>query len=168
MGLFTSIIHPEDGRELQIKCGQDACEWFRVGDDVGAQPDPYNPGSGYLLDDVYDSYSDRGEDDWVVISGGRVVAVEPRSEDPSLLRAKYNVHPPPREWWTEEAWANKAQREAEAKADLDKFMGSISHLPEEERLAKAMIYPIMRTLGYASIARRAFSIEPATDPKTPK
>lgn len=165
MGMYTSIAHPEDGRELQIKCGEDTCAWFEVGDDVGAEPDPENPGSGYLLDDVYDSYSNRGPDDWVIISGGKIVAVESRDEDPALLRAKYNVLPPPREWWTEEAWERKAQREAEHKAKFDKFMESIAHLPEEQRLAKTMVYPIMQSLGYESLGRKALSITPFSDPE---
>jgi len=163
MGMYTSVVHPEDGRELQIKCGEDVCETYKVGDDVGAKPDPQNPESGYLLDDVYESYSNRGEDDWVIISGGKVIAVEPRNEDPALLRAKYNVLPPPREWWPEETWERKAQLEAQSKARLDQFMESISHLPEGERLAKALAYPLMRTIGYESIGRKLLNVEPLLD-----
>lgn len=71
MGMFTSIIHP-DNRELQIKCGYDDCEVYHLGDEVKWYADPKNPGSGKLLDGVYESWSDKGKDDFVVIQNHRV------------------------------------------------------------------------------------------------
>ena len=91
MGMFTSIIHPVDGRELQIKCGHDSCETYHVGDGVGQYVIEGWPGEGYLLDDVYDSY----DDDWVIIKDGIVVAVEPRDpfdgEDEYLPISRYDI-----------------------------------------------------------------------------
>jgi len=114
--MYTSIIHP-DGRELQIKCGMDECQIYKVGDDVGSYVDPDWPGQGYLLDNVYDSYSNHGEDDWVVISGGKVVAIEPKEMELSDIRVKYNVQTPKRELWSEEAWAIHENKEAKHDAE---------------------------------------------------
>lgn len=67
MGMFTTIIHPDDGRELQIKCGWDQCETYKIGDSVKWHVIESCPGQGYLLDGIYSSYSKNGDDDWVVI-----------------------------------------------------------------------------------------------------
>src|SRR5271157_6644683 len=97
MGCFTTIIHPIDGRGLQIKCGYDVCETYHVGDNVSWYVDKYWPKSGYLLDDVYDSF----DDDWVIIKDHIVAAVVPRSEawlngddgadDRNSLRKQYDI-----------------------------------------------------------------------------
>lgn len=67
MGCFTTIIHPVDGRELQIKTGHDSCETYKVGDAVNWYIDPELPGWGALLDGVYDSCSGKGDDDDLVV-----------------------------------------------------------------------------------------------------
>jgi hypothetical protein len=172
--MYTSIVHPEDGRELQIKCGEDICETYRVGDIVNAYPSPNRPGCGYLLDDVYESYSDRGVDDWVVISGGKVVAVERRRGDPQedplghyeVLRLRYNVQPPPRDWWPESVWAEQSRREESSRIEFNLFLESIKDLRADQRLAHAMTFPIKRQLEFSSIGREALVVSAASEPQS--
>jgi hypothetical protein len=181
MGMFTSIIHPVDGRELQIKCGWDMCSTYRVGDNVGQYPSPQEPGGGYLLDDVYHGWGDA----FVVIKDGVVAAVvdeepvkaevraarpEPSDdEDPdfvgideciSLLRARWGVQDPPRELWSEEAWAAKAEREEQWRKEREEYEQSIAHLDGHARLAAVMGRMLKRRLDYSSIARSAIFVEP--------
>ena len=129
MGMFTSITHPEDGRELQIKCGWDQCKTYLVGDTVGQYPIEWCAGEGYLLDDVYDSYSNRGKDAFVVIKDGRVAAVIEREDATAIarrhfpqeeeivggdciqaLRVEWDIQSPPKEWWNEASWAKRVLR----------------------------------------------------------
>ena len=73
MGMFTSVVHPDDGRELQIKCGTDDCERYHVGDTVNWFIRKERPKSGKLVDGVYQAY----DDDFVVIKDHKIVAVVP-------------------------------------------------------------------------------------------
>ena len=108
MGMFTSIIHPDDGRELQIKTGTDQCEWYKVGDTVRYYIDPKLYGMEGLADGVYTSYGDNGSDDLVVIKDHVVVAVEPQLDDykafPLYLQIerytdKWGIKPTPPTAW---------------------------------------------------------------------
>jgi hypothetical protein len=168
MGMFTTItggLH-----SLQIKCGWDECETYKVGQKVPQRIIPEYPGQGYLLDDVYDSYSSQGPDDFVVISNATVI-VEPRRASLRLaekvgldvytyLKQKHNIKEPDPKQWSEEAWEKKRQREKEAKEESDAFMKSIEHLPPEQRLAKAMGRAFSRRVDWASLGAKVLSVEP--------
>ncbi len=70
MGNFTRIIHPTDGRELQIKLGKaDQCDTYKVGDRIV---------SLHVKDGVYASLSMGGVDDFVLIRENVVETVLPR------------------------------------------------------------------------------------------
>lgn len=127
MGMFTSIVHPDDLRELQIKTGWDYCDTYRVGDMIPWTPDPVDPGTH--IDGAYVSYSDKGPDDWVIIKGGRIIAVEPRHEDDTwqALEAKHGIQPPDPALWTEQQWQAKRDRET-AWAEKTKGMSDIDIL----------------------------------------
>ena len=163
MGTFTSIIHPDDGRELQIKCGHDVCETYKVGDYVDWFVIKDYPKQGYLLDDVYDSFSDRGEDDWVVIKAHKVQAVVPRTKngygDYQVLRERFGIKDLPDSKWTKEGWENKRKREEKWAKEREEFEKSIAHLSPKQQLAMRMMRPISRKLDYSSIAEKIFIVE---------
>lgn len=155
--MYTSIIHP-DGRELQIKCGMDECQIYKVGDDVGSYVDPDWPGQGYLLDNVYDSYSNHGEDDWVVISGGKVVAIEPKELEYSDIRVKYNIETPKRELWSEEAWAIYEDKNARHDAEWRQALVEADGNPLLAHLALRSKHRI----NYSTIAHEITTVTPMT------
>ncbi len=182
MGTFTSIKHPAGKQDLQIYCGYDTCQTYAVGDDVG-QYKGTEPGSGYLLDNVYEAHSIEHHD-YVIIKDGKVAAVVSgpdawelvrtthRDIDPDdicswdcieALKAAWGIVPPPREWWEEEAWAAKDKRDAERQAEADAFSASIAHLPPGKRLGIAMARAISHRLNYQSLGR-AFLVEPVKEP----
>lgn len=117
MGMFTSIMH--EGEELQIKTGYDQCEYYKLGDVIPWTPDPYWPGSD--IDGIHESYTLKGRGPWVIIQNSFVVAIEPVEMLYEDLAAKYDIQPPARYLWTEEQWAAKAQREADAEARYQKW-----------------------------------------------
>lgn len=159
MGMYTSVRHPEGGRELQIKTGQDSCDWYDVGDEV-AWSLGYYPGTGTLLDGVYDSYSDRGRDDWVVIKGHRVAAVEDKALVYGDLYEKHGIEEPDPGLWPEERHREYAEAKDKVDAEFIKFEKSIEHLPEMERLGALLAYPLKkRSMDYESIARKIFQAE---------
>jgi hypothetical protein len=164
MGLFTSVIHPDDGRELQIKSGIDDCETYHVGDEVHWFVDRQFPRRGKLLDDVYDSFSGRGPDDWVVIKDHKIHAVVPRTEngyaDYQSLREQFGIEDLPDSEWTEEGWKWKREREEKCRKENEEFRKSIAHLPPKEQLALCLARPLSKQLGYAGIARRILKIDP--------
>jgi len=158
--MFTTIIHPDDGRELQIKCGEDMCETYRVGDIVPWFVIKDWPESGYLLDDVYSSYSNNGDNDWVIIKDHVVLAVESKDESYGYLYDKYKIQKPARELWSEEAWIKYEEFKAELQKDHDEFEDSIKHLSAKEQAIQFFIRPLTRNYNYAEIAKSVFKIEP--------
>ncbi len=189
MGMFTSITHPVDGRELQIKCGNDSCNTYGVGEEVGQYPLPNYAGEGYLLDGIYDSYSNLGDDDYVIIKDGIVAGVEPReatldaviakraASDPNctpedytwrdvhgFLKAKWKVEDPPRSLWKEEVWARREKAEREVQEDWDQFHETIKDKSPEEQAKLSLFRLITKTVGrrmnYSEIARKCFTVEP--------
>jgi hypothetical protein len=172
VGMFTTFLHPDDGRELQVKCGYDELERYRVGDRVDQKPIPDWPGSGKLLDGVHDSWSDRGADDFVVIRNGVYDGVVPRG-DMDLLRedwvVKYGEFPfPKRDLWTEEAWAEYDRRNqaflerAEAlergMALVDAEEGATAGQSSLARSSFGLSRLIDIRRDYASIGRRLFGV----------
>ena len=168
MGVFTSIIHPVDGRELQIKSWMDDCETYHVGDVVNWHVFMKLAGAGKLLDDVYDSYSDRGVDDWVIIKYHKVMAVEPRSnpndsvDDRTLLRQKYKITDPPREWWSAEVWAEHQHICEENEKEFVEQNKRLKHLPPIGRIEAMLSEAIGKQLDYQGIVRQIFSVNPLT------
>lgn len=156
MGMFTRIIHPKDGRELQIKSGYDDCETYHVGDTVSWYINKSWPRTGKLLDDVYDSY----DDDWVVIKDHVVVAVVDREAgDYNSLRERFEIQDIPDSAWPEEAWIKQREAENRHEKEYSEFLETIKHLSGKERLAAIFSYPIRKMLNYKSISSKVFSSE---------
>jgi hypothetical protein len=177
MGMFTTIIHPEDSRELQIKCGFDDCEIYSLGEEVWWEIWPDKPGRGKLLDGVYTSHSDRGDDDFVLIKNHRVVGIMPKVESPKgvynracTLATLFGITPYERNWWTESAWAKEELRQVALEIEslqekaklLEACIGKsdedIVKLREEHR-AELLIKPILTVIGYESLTRQMFPIK---------
>ena len=109
MGCFTTIIHPEDGRELQIKTGDDDLDRYSLGDTVDWKVYEDNVWSSKLLDGVYESCSHvKGDDDFVVIKNHTVHAIVPREVGADLyvsyVAKTPGVPPTPMIRMTEEMW----------------------------------------------------------------
>ena len=172
MGTFTTIIHPDDGRELQIKTGGDVCDTYHLGDDVKWDIG-YYPQTGALLDGVYSSYSDNGVDDWVIIKDHKVHAVHKyvdchcqdcgdyckNNECESSLLKFYDVKLPEDSLWSKKAWNEKNKLEKKSKKEFDKFKKSISNLNPNEQFAALLSYPLREMRNYISIGRKLFKIE---------
>jgi hypothetical protein len=169
MGMFTSITHPQDGRELQIKCGYDNMETYKVGDPVDWEIWPDKPGTGKLLDGAYDSYSN-GPDDWVIIKDHRVFAIVSRDSDlgktgETGLTMFYGLVQFEASWWTPSAWNKHHLREAEAKKkqleeDIEFFKDCLGRTDEEiialrkKRFTQAMGAFVRESLTGQSFARQ--------------
>jgi hypothetical protein len=145
MGVYTTIIHPQDGRELQIKTGDDLCDVYHVGDAVLWSFRKDRAGWGTLLDGAYASYSDHGPDDWVVIKDHRVHAVVPQGQDvyEASLMQQYDIPFEDHELWSDEDWEKVYRRRAERKAAARAFDESIKHLPPKKQMALKLIRPLM-------------------------
>jgi hypothetical protein len=169
MGMFTRILHPDDMRELQIKTGDDDLETYSVGDKVDWHIRKDYPCQGTLLDGAYDSYSDRGEDDWVIIRNHQVLCVVPREENLQAqdLEEKYKITPYDRNWWTEEQHVKSELEDAERK--LKSLQEEISFLKsclgksdseikemQARRLGQLMTAPIREMLNYEGLTRKIF------------
>ena len=127
MGVYTSVLHPDDGGELQIKTGNDICRTYNLGDEVHWSVSPLVGGQGTLLDGAYRSYSDRGWDDVVVIKNHRIYAVVPVESPVDLqeIRDEYEVEDPDPSLWSMEAWQLRDQLQIQR----DRYAAGISSLP---------------------------------------
>ena len=127
MGLYTSVQHPETGKEIQFKCGNDFCAWITLGEPVDWTIRPNEPGTGYLLDGVYwgthgatsDGKGDWVSNDvWVVIKDHVLVAIHDMHAPCEAWCLWYDIDDkPPREWWTKEAWEAHDKMVAEVAAE---------------------------------------------------
>lgn len=156
MGMFTSIIHPVDGRELQIKCGYDDCDTYHVGDTVDWYINRSYPRSGKLLDDVYQSY----DDTWVVIKDHVVAAVlDKDAGDYYSIKEKFQVKDLPDSEWPEESWIKYRKQQEESKKEWDDYLKSIEHLSGKERFAAILAFPLRRMLNFKSVSGEMFLVE---------
>lgn len=171
MGMFTSIIHPEDGRELQIKTGDDDLEQYKVGDTVNWYFNKERPGEGNLLDGVYHAISNIGEKyvyDWVLIKNHIIKEIIPCSDDVSYIKLikRYNIKAYDKKWWSQKQWRDKRKRDRqntiEYNNDMNKYLKEINYekMSKEEKLGAMIAYPIRRMLNYTSVGRKLFKVEP--------
>lgn len=117
LGMYTSIMHPELGIEIQIKTGFDDCEFIELGKEVPWKIWPDKPGQGHLLDGVYYgvSYPEEPNNWWVIIKDHKVVGLHEQFAPSKAWEMFYGIEAPPREWWTEEAWEAR-EKDIEARA----------------------------------------------------
>lgn len=81
MGMYTVMIHPETGEEIQIKTGADDLERFTVGDCI------------VNLDGIYQGIGEKYRLHWIIVKGGVFVAVEPVSEKLQKLHMENRFGP---------------------------------------------------------------------------
>ncbi len=138
MSMYTSVLHPDTGQEIQFKTGRDVCDTYKVGDAVDWCISKSMPERGTLLDDVYIGrcgYPDT-QHWWVVIKDHYLHAVLlAEMEVPELVtqngifkggmhrqRAavykRYGIVPQSFDSWPIEAWARAARDAAVARQHL--------------------------------------------------
>ena len=161
--MFTTIIHPKDGRELQIKTGSDACETYRIGDRVEFYINKNIFGSGGIFDGVYDSFSDKGVDDWIIIKDRKIIAVRSKSNKYEKLIKQYKIRKPSRRLWTDRAYKKHLIQQKKLEIENKKFDESIKNLSPHEKFAAVFARPIMERMNYKGIMRRVFNIKPMRD-----
>ena len=162
MGMFTSIIHPKDGNELQIKTGYDDCDTYKLGDPVKYVIHKDTFGQGGIFDGVYDSYSfERSDDDWVIIKKHKVAAVVPRENNKYKdLIKQYSIHKPDRTLWTNLAYKKHKKMLESCKKENKEFEDSIKHLPPNEKMVRRLTKLISTRMDYEGIARKIFDVQP--------
>lgn len=194
MGCFTSIRHPVDGREIQIKTGDDVCAWLNIGDKIDWSPTEWN--IDRHIDDIYDgSCWDNKPDCWVVIKNQCVAHAEdkvfggfthndPRADtltedevdalyeqdwaQKQALIDRFEIRQVNPDLWPER-W-READRKRKEKWDQER-----AEMIAKDRAAGidtttfgyAMSLPIRRNIDYAGIARRALIIDPLPDGAAP-
>lgn len=174
MGMYTSVVHPVDGRELQIHTGDDQCDRYKVGYSVAWNIDERNPGHGTLLDGVYPSYSDNGLDDLVVIKDHVIIAVIPKSETVNCrdIERILGIVPYQRNWWPEKLWVEQEIETHKFSLKCCKehlaFLKTCRGKSDEEIEAAREHYrnviltnPIREVINYKSIARKIFKVKKA-------
>lgn len=129
MGMFTTILlEGEDKGEVQIKTGFDYCDTYKVGDTIDFDPSYWGPGA--WIDGAHFGLHQDGRLVIVAIKDKTIVAVE---TDPDVghkeIIEKYGIlTKAPRVLWSEDEWAEKERRDAEAikryQASLDRFDGN--------------------------------------------
>lgn len=154
--MFTTIC--DVNASWQIKCGYDQCEEYKIGDKVRQWIDPNSPGSGYLLDGVYDGYPYAAYPAvWVVIKDG-IVAIHDtvnrgwplEVHEGAMLLKKFDILPPDPSLWSDEVWARKAKRqylhECEVKTQEAELFGLSQELLARKH-ASALTRTTLRQTG---------------------
>ena len=160
MGMYTSIIHPKYSRELQIKTGFDDCERYHIGDTVRFYVNKDIFGYGGIFDGVYDSMSNKGDDDWVIIKDHKIIAIRSRKRNKYQdLIKQYKIKKPSKKLWTERAYQKHKIQQAKFREENRKFNASIKHLPPNERFAAILGRPIKEMMKRQGFARRVFKLK---------
>jgi len=169
MGMFTTILAPDQNLSIQIKCGWDTCDVFSVGQTVPWHIIEECPNQGYLFDDVYlgiggtpkqdDDHS--WDDYWVVIKNHVVQEVFLYQEGDQYpdMRTRFQIQDPPEDLWSEEVWVSYRKECAEREKAFEEFEASIAHLPPVERFARILHRSFGRP-NYRSLAEQIFTVEP--------
>lgn len=170
MGMYTSIRHPADGRELQIKTGKDDCNWYSLGDVVAWSVEVDHPRVGTLLDGAYRAH----DDSWVIIKDHKVHdVVEDTAEttEESLLK-HYAIEALPDSAWTEEGWARKKEREEAYRIEYQAFLKAnkgltAMELAAMELAAKWAGQSLRKRFSELSLAQRLFRADNKSIEKGP-
>jgi hypothetical protein len=189
--MFTSVLHPLTGDEIQIKSGWDDCEWYKLGDTVDWRIRPDRPLEGKLLDGAYEGESTYWDYEqkkivwtghcWVVIKNHVIVAVEAMEMSPPELRdrdgmfrggfyaqqafieKKHGVRPPSLDLWSMEAWAAYARREEMHRRQLWEWNAEDYGLSLEEKAQKAFYRFFVRAFKEDCVIRRLLPPMPVTN-----
>lgn len=131
MGSYTTVLH--EGVEIQFHTGDgDNYSTYKLGDELPFKIDPTFGGRGHFFDGVYDGHgrrdpvTQRYQHVWVVVKDHRITALveqvqldeEAVPQYQRVLEA-HGIEEPPREWWSEEAWAARDKWDAECAARLE-------------------------------------------------
>ena len=163
MGMFTSIEHPVDGREVQIKIGDDRLDNYKIGDVIDWwKPTRWNVDSH--PDGIYNGacYPEKGA--YVIIKDLTIVKVEDLEED---TRAQYDrlsdeflISDPPRSLWKEEWWVEVEEMRRKNREEYEAFEKTLEGKSPEERLGAVFAYPLMRNMQNEGFARAALLPKP--------
>jgi hypothetical protein len=175
MGMFTSVIHPDTGKEIQFKCGWDDCDTYRVGDTVDWYYAEDTPMCGKLLDNVYNGEGLTLRDTftcyWIIIKDHKIHAVVDVeymaggefkggfAGQLAYLYHKYELKPPPLAVWSLAAWA-KAAKDGERTRQLQREWDAEDYgLPLNTRAANAMHRYTLARLREDGILRKILSTD---------
>lgn len=121
MGMFTQLSH--NGSIYQFKTGFDDLRIYRVGDTIPWEPDPRYPGEH--IDGVHAACDSNGDDRlWVIIKDCRIASVCKihAGDNAETVADLCGLRPPPRELWSELAWAEKAARDAQSELAYQRYL----------------------------------------------
>ena len=156
MGMFTQLSH--NGGIYQFKTGWDDLVVYQVGDTIPWEPDPRYPGEH--IDGVYPACDNTGKDVlWVIIKDRQIFNVCPRQDGDTENKMKelYDIRPPPRELWSDLAWAEKAARDAQRELAYQRYvaehpgatpLGYYTHCKLQERSFMQQILPTTKESEY--------------------
>ena len=156
MGMFTQLSH--NGEIYQFKTGWDDLVVYQVGDTIPWEPDPRYPGEH--IDGAYPACDDTGKDAlWVIIKGGQIFNVCPQQDGDTQakMRELYDIQPPPRELWSDLAWAEKAARDAQRELAYQRYVAEhpgatpleyYMHCKLQERSFMQQILPPVKGTNY--------------------
>lgn len=188
MGMYTSV-RLSDGSELQFKSDVDDCETYKVGDVVNWRIWPDQPGTGKLLDGVYDAVlvGDKSKTEVsysVAIDNHRIVYAG-RS---SRLKGVGKIVPWERGWWSESAWLKKDREDIKFKLRMAKeqvaslgkearFLSTLSGLSDDKialkrkkfyhvRFQKTIVSHFTEIMSRPSLTRQLLMVTPAKSKKT--
>jgi hypothetical protein len=174
--MYTSIVHPISGKEIQIKTGDDALGCYHIGDKVCTHVHPRDFGSGCCFDGAYlgiallDNKQYKTEEYWVVIKDSIVYSVilrnsclevyEDRESIIKRLRIKcgYRWY-----WYTPRAMILFYTRVFfsffKFWFENRKFERAIARLTPEEQLCWRLARPLMKQLNYDSISKKVLRVK---------
>lgn len=158
--MFTSC-YDEFGTEHQIKCGNDECERFRIGDFVKSNIIGGYYGDGYLLDDVYSGCSYRNDpypgDSAVIIKKCRLHAIIPHNKITGNECKEFGIRKASKYHWSKEVFQKHLDAKAKAQLEQEEYEKQMKPgLTPSQRLAAVLIAPLETRINYASLSRELF------------
>ena len=155
--MFTSC-YDALGIEHQIKCGNDECEHFRIGDYVKSHIIGDHYESGYLLDDVYQAYGNGFDGcSMVIIKKCRLHAVIYPDKITENEYKEFGIRRASKFHWSKEVFQKHQQAQEKAKLEREEYKKQVKpNLISSQQLAAMLIAPLKTRMNYASMARELF------------
>lgn len=149
MGLFSYVLHPTDGCRMQVRFGGDDLATYHLHDRLPQRPDPNWPGDGVFMDGVYQAYRDQTQtgrqnetswrnEFWVVVAGGVLTQVLSAQDEQAVCCARNAVRPPPRSWWSRDAWLRHDLRHS-----IEQYRRAVSALRRQAERRSETAEPAM-------------------------
>jgi len=172
--MYTRV--ESDHKIIQIRCGNDFCDNYKIGDTVPFYVDPEIYGSACFTDGVYDGLEEGNNNYdryWVIIKDSKIEAVYKEDEIDCVIDPDDSVYAQIQEFLIKKYDISSEynlyspecleRKRLEIEAHQKEWEEKVAHLSSDEKFLAALVAPISVSYNYDTIAKNLLSMESLPD-----